>query len=112
MGINFTNEMTDGTLSDLGIEVSFRDQITMQLRGNHYPPVPYSMVDVCIEAIEACNEDDSCRLIQLPTDGLDRNGEPFQITWRGSSKAPAWAIVEGHHLQAWVDSDDDYYEED
>lgn len=108
MGSNLSTEMTDGTLEDLGIHLTLEQQISIQLRNNHYPPVPSSMIQPCIEAIEACNEDDSCRLIQLPIDGVDRNGEPFQITWRGSDKAPAWAIVEGHHLEGWVASDDDY----
>jgi hypothetical protein len=102
MGNNFATEMTDGTLSDLGIELTLEQQITMQLRGNHYPPVPYSMVQPCIEAIFACNGDESDRLIDLP-EGVE---------WRGRKQAPAFAIVEGHHLDAWVYSYDDYYEED
>lgn len=112
MGNNFATEMTDGTLEDLGIHLTLEDQIRIQLRSNHYPPVPLSMVEPCIEAIEACNDYDSCRLIQLPTDGLDRNGEPFQITWRGSNKAPAWAIVEGHHLESWVMNEEGYLDDE
>jgi len=27
--------------------------------------------------------------------------------WRGQSSAPAHAIVEGHHLQAWLSSEGD-----
>lgn len=109
MGTNFSTEMTDGTLTEMGIELTLEQQISIQLRNNHYPPVPYSMVQPCIEAIEACNENDNNRLVQLPIDGVDRNGEPFQITWRGKDKAPAWAIVNQHHLDAWVDSDEDYF---
>ena len=109
MGSNFANEMADGTLSDLGINLTLEHQISIQLRNNHYPPVPHSMVQPCIEAIDACNEDDSERLIQLPIDGVDRNGEPFQITWRGQDKAPAYAIVEQHHLDAWVNNYDEEY---
>ena len=113
MGNNFATEMTDGTLSDLGIHLTLEQQISIQLRNNHYPPVPYSMVQPCIEAINACNELESERLIQLPIDGVDRNGEPFQITWRGQDKAPAYAIVEQHHLDNWVSYDEDYlYDED
>lgn len=85
-----------------------RTAMQWHLRSNHYPPVPVSMVDPCLDAIEACNELDYDRLIKLPFDGVDRNGEPFQITWRGQDSAPAWAIVEGHHLQAWIELDEEY----
>jgi hypothetical protein len=92
-------------------EVSLEQQLSWHLAGNHYPPIPKAMVPVCIEAIDAYWEMDYDRLIQLPTDGLDRNGEPFQIRWRdGSDKAPASAIIEHAHLDAWLV--DDYEEEE
>ncbi len=97
MGSNLSNEMADGTLADLGINLTLEDQITIQLRNNHYPPVPYSMVQPCIDAIQACNEDESDRLITLPED----------VTWRGLTTAPAYAIVQSHHLDAWVYSYED-----
>ena len=50
------------------------------------------MVQPCIYAIEACNEECYNRMIELP-DG---------ILWRGQSSAPAHAIVEGHHLEPWL----------
>lgn len=90
--------------------LSIEDAIAWHLRGNHYPPVPLSMVEPCIEAIHACNDGDYDRLIQLPIDGVDRNGEPFQITWRGQDSAPAHALVEGHHLHAWIELDEEYDE--
>ena len=98
MGNNFANEMADGTLSDLGIEMTLEDQITIQLRNNHYPPVPHSMVQPCIEAINACNLDEGSTLIELP-DG---------VSWRGQSSSPAWAIVESHHLDPWISDNDEY----
>ena len=97
MGSNLSNEMADGTLAELGINLTLEDQITIQLRNNHYPPVPYSMVQPCIDAIQACNEDESDKLIDLP-EGVE---------WRGKSQAPAYAIVQGHHLDAWVYSYED-----
>ena len=100
MGSNLSNEMTDGTLSDLGINLTLEQQITIQLRSNHYPPVPYSMVQPCIDAIQACNEDESDRLIDLP-EGVE---------WRGQNQAPAHAIVEGHHLWNWVATEDYLYD--
>ena len=94
---NLSQELAEGLL-DLDLET----QITIQLRNNHYPPVPYSMVQPCIDAIDAYNDGEHDKLIQLPTDGFDANGEPFQITWRGKTSAPAHALVEAHHLENWI----------
>jgi len=90
------------------IDVSLEQQLSMHLRGNHYPPIPQSMIPVCIEAIDAYWEDDTNKLIKLPFDGVDRDGNPFQIRWRdGSDSAPAWAIIEHAHLDAWLSYDDE-----
>lgn len=99
MGSNLSNEMADGTLAEMGIVLTMEDQIAIQLTSNHYPPVPRSMVQPCIDAIDACNEDDSNRQIELPEG----------ITWRNQTTAPAYAIVEGHHLDAWVNNYDEEY---
>lgn len=100
-----------GRLTAIGIadtDVSLEQQIGWHLSGNHYPPIPQSMIPTCIEAIDAYWEEDYDRLIQLPIDGLDRNGEPFQVRWRdGSDKAPARAIIEHAHLDAWLDEEDE-----
>ena len=86
MGSNFATDLADN--DTLTLERS----IAIQLTSNHYPPVPLSMVEPCIEAIQAWNEDyDSDRLIKLP-DG---------VSWRDKDSAPAWAIIEAHHLDAW-----------
>lgn len=94
MGSNFATELASGVVPSLTLE----DQITMHLRSNHYPPAPLSMVQPCIEAIDAYWEGDGSSQIDL-------NGN----IWRGQSTAPAWAIIEGHHLDAWVS---DYDEEE
>ena len=99
MGSNLSTEMTDGTLEDLGINLTLEEQITIQLRSNHYPPVPYSMVQPCIEAIYACNQGDSDELIELPEN----------VTWKGLTSAPAYAIVESHHLDNWVGYENEDY---
>jgi len=85
MGYGFSVDV-----SQSGIDL--RQQIQIQLTHNHYPPVPTSMVGVCIEAIEACNGDEPDVVLALP-DG---------ITWRGKPSAPAFAIVEAHHLDSWL----------
>ncbi len=86
-------ELADGTLG-----LDMESAIGMHLRGNHYPPVPLSMVPVCIEAIDAYWEDDLNRAIELPEG----------ISWRGETHAPAYAIIESHHLDAWCTEDEDY----
>ena len=88
MGSNLATELASGDL-----DLSLRDSIAIQLRSNHYPPVPLAMVEPCIEAIEATNAGEYDKLISLP--------EP--ITWRDQNAAPAYAIVEAHHLEAWCD---------
>lgn len=77
--------------------LSLEQQIHWHLQGNHYPPVPTTMVQPCIEAIQAGNEDDYARSITLP-DG---------VSWRGSNEAPAYAIIEGHHLHPWLSNEED-----
>jgi hypothetical protein len=94
MGNNLATELADGLL-DLDLET----QLQIHLRGNHYPPVPLSMVQPCIDAIDAYYEEDYQRLIDLPA----------PITWRGETQAPASSIVDGHHLHAWLPQED-YYE--
>ncbi len=76
-----------------------RTAIAWHLQSNHYPPVPSSMIDPCLNAIEACLDGDYEQLIHL-------NGS----FWRGNDSAPAYAIVEGHHLQAWIELDEDWEE--
>lgn len=95
MGSNMAMELAD---SDLFPNLTLEDAIGMHLRGNHYPPVPLSMVQPCIEAINAYNEDEGSRMITLP-DG---------VSWRGAIEAPAYAIIEAHHLDAWLDIEEDY----
>lgn len=89
------------------MEIDLETALGWHLQSNHYPPIPKSMVPVCLEAIDAYWEDDTNRLIKLPFDGVDRNGEPFQIRWKdGSDHAPAWAIIEHAHLYAWCQDEE------
>ena len=91
--------------------MDIRSGMAWHLQSNHYPPVPATMIDACLEAIDAGLDEDWDREIQLPTDGVHKDtGKPFQITWRGQDTAPAWAIIEGHHLQAWLELDEEFEE--
>ena len=92
-----------GAITALGIQDTVLDletQILYHLKGNHQPPVPAEMVQPCIDAIDAYYEEDYQRMIDMPKVG------DFQITYRGSTQAPASAIVEQHHLSFWLPEED------
>jgi len=72
--------------------LSMQQQVEIHLVGNFYPPIPTSMVEPCVHAIDAYWEDDLSRLIILP------NG----VFWRGQTTAPAEAIINQHRLYPWV----------
>ena len=93
MGSNFANEMAGGVLEDLGISLDIETQIGIHLSANHYPPVPSSMIRPCIEAIDAVN-DAGLWDLEIPM--------PEGVTYKGLTTAPAWAIIEQHHLTAWL----------
>lgn len=92
MGSNFATDLADNTLLDLDLETA----IGYHLRGNHYPPVPLSMVQPCIEAIDAYYDADYNREIEMPEG----------VFYKGRTTAPANAIIEQHHLDAWLPGED------
>ena len=71
--------------------------LAWHLRSNHYPPVPLSMLQACKDAIELCNDDSPYDLVSLPEG----------VTYKGDTEAPAWVIVEQHHLDAWLNEWDE-----
>lgn len=87
MGNNMAHELAN---EDFGL--SLEQQISIHLTSNHYPPVPTFMVPVCIEAIDLANEGDMDSHIDMPEG----------VSWRGQDSAPVWAIINQHHLHAWV----------
>ena len=93
-----------GSLTAIGLADSVLDletQLLYHLKGNHYPPVPAEMVQPCIEAIDAFYEEDFNRMIDMPMVG------DFQILYKNSTQAPAWAIVEQHHLEWFIDPEEE-----
>ena len=94
MGLNFATELS--TMDTMSME----QQINLHLQYNFYPPIPSSMVQPCIDAINACWNDVPDAAIEMPQG----------VYYRSSNYAPAHAIVEQHRLDPWLDSDD-YYEE-
>jgi len=88
MGSTFATELANNDLLELDLET----QIGIHLSSNHYPPVPRSMAQPCIDAIDAYYEEDYQRLIDLPEG----------VFWRDQNTAPANAIIDAHHLEAWL----------
>ena len=86
MGKVFAEELSD-------MDMDLKQQLGYHLRANHYPPVPLTMVEPCIQAIEAYNEGAYHREIELPEG----------VSWRGKTTAPVYAMIEAHHLEAWLD---------
>ena len=96
MGYNFATDLA--TDPNLGLKAS----LEIHLRSNHYPPVPASMVQPCIDAIDAYWEDDTNRMIALPEG----------VSYKGNTEAPAWALIDAHHLDPWITEDDFESEEE
>jgi hypothetical protein len=84
--------------SNFAIDLAGQDSLTLDqkvalhLQVNHYPPVPLIMVQPCVDAIFAVNDWRADEIIDLPEG----------VFYKGKTSAPAWAIVEQHHLDAWV----------
>ena len=85
-----------GSVTAIGLADTTLDletQLLYHLQGNHYPPIPSSMIKPCIEAIDAVND---LGLWDAPIE------LPEGVSWRGETHAPASAIIEGHHLHSWI----------
>ena len=92
MGSNFANDLAN-------MEALTLDQaVAVHLQSNHYPPVPLIMVEPCVQAIFAVNDWRADESIDLPKG----------VLYKGETSAPAWAIVEQHHLDAWVQYEENY----
>ena len=84
-----------GSVTAIGLaetELDLERQLAYHLQGNHYPPVPLSMVAPCIEAIDAAYDEDYDREIEMPQG----------VSYKGNTTAPAWAIIEQHHLSWFI----------
>lgn len=77
--------------------LSLEDSLRWHLQVNHYPPIPEEMIPVCKEAIDLYNEGLENNTVDLPAGTYYRN-TPY---------APAWAIVDAHHLDAWIEREED-----
>ena len=87
MGSQFATDLA--SMDNISMEMA----IKIHLTSNFYPPVPSSMVQPCIDAIDAYWADDTDRYITMP-DG---------VFYKGMSHAPAHAIIEQHRLYPWIE---------
>ena len=87
MGNNFASDLA------LADNLDIESQIAIHLSANHYPPVPKTMVQPCVEAIDAVN-DLGLWDLEIPL--------PEGVLYKDLTHAPAWAIIEAHHLNAWL----------
>jgi hypothetical protein len=87
-------------------DLSLDRKVAWHLQGNHYPPIPLVMVEICVEAIQLARLGYYTAEVKLPL-GESKDGEPFQITWHGQDTAPVSAIVESHHLDAFIQDGED-----
>ena len=89
MGYNTAVDLSTEFDTEYDLEMA----ISIHLQSNHYPPVPLSMVQPCIDAIDAAWNQDYNLMIELPQG----------VTYRGgATSAPAYAIIENHHLDPWI----------
>jgi len=76
------------------MDVSLEQKLSWHLQANHYPPVPLTMVKPCIEAIHCWFDGDEDVEIEMPKG----------VTYKGMTTAPAWAIIEQHHLDWFIEA--------
>lgn len=81
--------------TEMATTLPIEEALAWHLRANHYPPIPLTMVEPCLEAIEAYWEDDLDREINMPEG----------VSYLGKTTAPARAIIIQHHLDAWCEDD-------
>lgn len=91
MGATFAKDLA--TMDGLSMQAA----IEIHLTSNFYPPVPVSMTEPCMHAIDAYWEDDLSRLILLPEGAF----------YKGMSHAPAHAIIKQHRLYPWIEEDNE-----
>lgn len=63
----------------------------------HFPPYPAEFVPIARQAIDAANEDDYDRIIELP------EGVEFRD---GRTGVEAWRIIESFHLDSFIEQDE------
>lgn len=83
-------------ISMAATDLSIEDQIGWHLQYNHYPPVCSSMVEPCIQAIEAAVAQELDREIELPEG----------IAFKDGRTVLAYQVVESLHLDSWIQEEE------
>lgn len=114
MGSLHTQEFAEAVARN---ELQLRTAVMYQLRYNHYPPIPSSMIDPCIIAINAGNDGDFDKIIDLP-DGISYRGKDKvyvsgkKVDEQGNPcYAKARQIIGAHHLDEFITYYDDEWED-
>ena len=79
---------------DMAHQAPLEVALTWHLQSNHFPPVSTAFIPTAIAAIEAANEGDWDRVIDFP------KGTAIESDNAGR-------IVDGLHLESWIDFSDD-----
>lgn len=83
--------------------VKLEQAMTWHLLSNHYPPLPSSMIPVCLKAVKNGNNGEWDKRVLLPEG----------ILFKGKYKtAPTSDIIEAHHLESFLDCDEDCDEDE
>tara|TARA_B100000686_G_scaffold314496_1_gene360614 strand:- start:160 stop:567 length:408 start_codon:yes stop_codon:yes gene_type:complete len=110
-------DMAENT--DMDDMESIRQSVVYQLRSNHYPPHPYAMVELAMDALMWFKEElktmadeeefenlfDWDKLFEVPTE-IDSAGNKVPIgRYRGREDGmiPFGGIIEIFHLSSWID---------
>ena len=97
-----------GTTGALGMKesvdngwIKMEQALIWQLRCNHYPPLPMSLLATCKKAIQYANEGRWNVRVRLP-EGILAKG--------GYKTMPTWKVVESCHLDSFINGQDEDYE--
>ena len=85
-----------GLMNLLGIletDLPLNEKVSWHLTSNCYPPVPSELHPVAVLAINLCSDGKPNESVSLPTG----------FTFRGQTEAPAYDIVDGLHLDLFIE---------
>lgn len=93
----------EGMAEQVSLGLSLRTAVSWHLTCNHYPPLPESLVDVAVKAIDLGNHgvagDDEAWDIEIDL--------PEGVSYKGKTTARVGDIVEEFHLDSFLDTDDE-----
>lgn len=92
MGSTFAQELASEARNSLKLQVALEYHLT----GNHFPPLPTSLIPCCIKAIENANNGLWDKKVKLPA----------PITWKGLKYAPTRECIKAWHLDWFLEQED------